>query len=243
MAQQYRWLLMDADNTLFDFNAAEEFALTRTLIHFGASSTPEVKAKYRAINAGLWLDYDRGAITQDALGPKRFQLLFEIPEFTGQPGDPQQWSDRFLDYLADCPTLLPGAEKLCYRLSERYILALTTNGIAHVQRRRLKKSPIARYFGDRVFISGEMGCRKPEKAYFNAVLAALGVTGGQRGKVLVIGDSLSSDIKGAFDSRLDSVWLRNPGSKAGVLKPTYEVDSLSHLAHLLGVDRYVNIPL
>ena len=60
---------------------------------------------------------------------------------------------------------------------------------------------------------------------------------------LVIGDSLSSDIKGAFQSRLDSVWVRSPGAKAGVVKPTYEVDSLAQLAQLLGADRYVNIPL
>lgn len=238
----YRWLLLDADNTLFDFNAAEEFSLTRTLIRFGAAPTAEVKARYRAINSALWQDYDQGKITQEALGPSRFRLLFQDPAFQGEPGDPEQWSSFFLHCLADCPTLLPGAESLCRRLSDRYILSLTTNGIPYVQRRRLKNSPLARYFGDRVFVSGEMGCRKPEKAYFDAVLSALGV-GSQRGKVLVIGDSLSSDIKGAFNSRLDSVWLRNPGVKPGVMKPTFEVDSLAQLAQLLGVDRYVHIPL
>lgn len=240
---QYRWLLMDADNTLFDFNAAEEFALTRTLIRFGLSPTLELKTRYREINSALWLDYDKGKITQETLGPKRFQLLFETSEFSGQPGDPEQWSAFFLDSLADCPTLLPGAEKLCRRLSDRYILALTTNGVSQVQRKRLKSSPLAPFFGDRVFISGEMGCRKPEKAYFETVLSALGVVGPQRNKVLVIGDSLSSDIKGAFNSRLDSVWLHNPGVKAGIMKPTFEVDSLAQLAQLLGADRYVNIPL
>lgn len=239
---QYRWLLMDADNTLFDFDAAEEYALTRTLIHFGLSPTPTLKAKYREINSGLWSEYDKGRITQETLGPRRFQLLFETSEFSGEPGDPQQWSAFFLDSLADCPALMPGAEQLCYRLSRRYILALTTNGISRVQRKRLKASPLERYFEDRVFISGEMGCRKPEKAYFDAVLSALGV-GSQRSRVLVIGDGLSSDIKGAFQSRLDSVWLRRPGAKAGVPNPTYVVESLAQLEQLLGVDRYVNIPL
>lgn len=240
---QYRWLLMDADNTLFDFTAAEEFALTRTLVRFGVSPTPEVKAGYRAINSKLWADYDLGKISQEALGPKRFEILFKGLRYEGNPEEARQWSDFFLDCLADCPTLMPGAEKLCHRLSDRYILALTTNGVPHVQRRRLKSSPLERYFGDRVFVSGEMGCRKPEKAYFDKVLSTLGVAGAQRSKVLVIGDSLSSDIKGAFLSRLDSVWLRNPGAQPGVMKPTFEVDSLAQLAQLLGVDRYVNIPL
>lgn len=240
--REYRWLLMDADNTLFDFDAAEEYALTRTLVRFGLSPTAPLKARYREINSGLWLEYDKGRITQEALGPKRFQLLFETAEFSGEPGDPQQWSSFFLDNLADCPTLMPGAEQLCYRLSGRYILALATNGISRVQRRRLKASPLARYFEDRVFISGEMGCRKPEKAYFDAVLSSLGV-GNQRGKVLVVGDSLSSDIRGAFQSRLDSAWLRRPGVSPGVIRPTYEVESLAQLGRLLGVDHYVNIPL
>lgn len=239
---EYRWLLLDADNTLFDFTAAEEFALTRTLIRYGISPTVEVKTRYRAINSALWLDYDQGKISQEALGPKRFQLLFETSEFSGQPGDPEQWSSFFLNSLADCPTLLPGAESLCRRLSDRYILALTTNGVSHVQRKRLQSSPLARYFGDRVFISGEMGCRKPEKEFFDKVLAALGART-QRGKVLVIGDSLSSDIQGAFNSRLDSVWLHWPSARPGTLKPTYEVDNLAQLALLLSVDRYVPISL
>lgn len=239
---EYRWLLLDADNTLFDFTAAEEFALTRTLIRYGISPTVEVKTRYRAINSALWLDYDQGKISQEALGPRRFQLLFETAEFSGQPGDPEQWSSFFLNSLGDCSTLLPGAESLCRRLSDRYILALTTNGVSHVQRKRLQNSPLARYFGDRVFISGEMGCRKPEKEFFEKVLAALGART-QRGKVLVIGDSLSSDIQGAFNSRLDSVWLHWPSARPGTLKPTYEVDNLAHLALLLSVDRYVPISL
>lgn len=240
---QYRWLLMDADNTLFDFTAAEEFALTRTLVRFEVSPTPQIKAGYRAINSKLWADYDQGKISQDALGPKRFEILFKGMGYGGSLDEARQWSEFFLDCLADCPTLMPGAETLCRRLSDRYILSLTTNGVSRVQRSRLKKSPLERYFGDRVFISGEMDCRKPEKAYFDKVLSTLGVSSRQRQKVLVIGDSLSSDIKGAFLSRLDSVWLRNPGAKTGPVQPTYEVESLSQLAQLLGVERYVNIPL
>ena len=82
-----------------------------------------------------------------------------------------------------------------------------------------------------------MGCRKPERAYFDKVLSALEVPSRQRHRVLVVGDSLSSDIKGAFLSRLDSVWLRNPGAKAGTMQPTYEVESLPQLAQLLGAER------
>ncbi len=233
----YRWLLMDADNTLFDFDAAEDYALSRTLVSHEVTPSPERKARYRIINSALWAAYDQGKISQEAIGPRRFQQFFEE---TGLAGDPGEWSQSFLRSLAGCPTLLPGAEALCRKLSNRYILSLTTNGISQVQRQRLKDSPLAPYFGDRVFISGEMGCRKPENAYFETVLEALGAKM-QRSKVLVIGDRLSSDIRGAFNARLDSVWLRRPGAKAGAMKPTYEVDSLAQLSHLLGTDRLVHI--
>lgn len=235
----YRWLLLDADNTLFDFDAAEDYALSRTLVSHDVAPTPQLKARYRVINSALWAAYDQGKLSQEALGPRRFQQLFEE---TGLSGDPEEWSQSFLRSLAGCPTLLPGAESLCRKLSSRYILSLTTNGISQVQRQRLKDSPLAPYFGDRVFISGEMGCRKPEKAYFDAVLEALGAKM-QRSKVLVIGDSLSSDIRGAFNARLDSVWLRRPGAKAGALKPTYEVENLPQLSQLLGTDRLVHDPI
>ncbi|MCI8651328.1 MAG: noncanonical pyrimidine nucleotidase, YjjG family [Oscillospiraceae bacterium] len=235
----YRWLLLDADNTLFDFDAAEEFALTRTLIRHQLPPSPEVKACYRAINSALWGACDRGEISQDALVLKRFNLFFQEMGITGEAAE---WNDFYLNALADCPTLLPGAEALCRKLADRYILALITNGVTFVQRRRLKNSPLGPYFKDRIFISGEMGCRKPDKRFFDKVLTSLGATS-QKGKVLVIGDSLSSDIRGAFNARLDSVWLRWPSSKPGPIRATYEVENLAQLAQLLEVDRYLPITI
>lgn len=231
----YKWLLMDADNTLFDFTSAEDFALTRTLLRFGAPVSAEIKDGYRKINAALWVAHEKGEIEQDALSVKRFRLFHTA---FGIQGDPREWNRFYLNALADCPTLIPGAESLCRRLSERYILALTTNGVPFVQRRRLEKSPLAHYFKDRVFISGEMDCRKPQKVYFDKVLQALDVRT-RRAQVLVIGDSLSSDIRGAFNAHLDSVWIHWPSAKPGIVKPTYEVENLAQLAQLLSVDRYV----
>ena len=213
--REYRWLLMDADNTLFDFNAAEEFALTRTLLHYGISPTEEAKAGYHAINNALWAASDQGKITQQALMNERFVRFFEA---RGIQGNSAEWNQFFLEQLSQCSVLLPGAEALCRKLSQKYILALCTNSAAP--------------FVARVFISGEMGCHKPEKAYFDKVLETLGATK-HKADVLVIGDSLTSDIRGAFNSRLDSVWLRWPTAKAGPVYPTYQVDNLAQLGELL----------
>jgi len=232
---EYRWLLFDADDTLFDFHAAQDFSLTKTMVRFGMEPTPQRKARFKAINAALWADFDQGKISQEALVVERY-ARFLAQE--GVEGDAEAWNDFGLHTLADNPVLIPGAEKLCRDLSRNYTLALITNGVPYVQRSRLEKSPIARYFGNRVYISGEMGCRKPEKIFFDKVLAGLGAER-RKAEVLVIGDSLSSDIKGAFNARLDSVWLHWPTARPGVVKPTYEVENLAQLARLLGSDRLV----
>lgn len=237
MTNGYQWLLFDADNTLFDFNAAEEYALSRTLTHFGAPVAEETKNIYKKVNRSLWDAFERGEITQEQILANRFPLFLQAAHIQG---DGETWSRCYVDSLASCAVLLPGAEDLCRRAAQHYTLCLATNGVPYIQRSRLERSPIARYFGDRVFISGEMGCQKPDKQFFETILTALGAKS-QRGRVLVIGDSLSSDIRGAFNARLDSVWLRWPSSKAGAVKPTYEVESLAQLGQFLNAHRMVPI--
>jgi len=225
----YQWLLFDADNTLFDFDAAEEYALCRTLSHFGVQATDRIKNIYKKGNRALWDAFEQGKISQDRILAQRFTLFLEA---AGLEGDGKAWNQFYMESLAGCSVLLPGAEDLCRRASQHYTLCLATNGVPFIQRSRLEHSPIARFFGDRVFISGEMGCHKPEKAYFDKVLETLGATK-HKADVLVIGDSLTSDIRGAFNSRLDSVWLRWPTAKAGPVYPTYQVDNLAQLGELL----------
>ncbi len=236
---EYRWLLFDADDTLFDFHTAQDFSLTKTLVHFGLEPTVERKNRFKAINAALWAAFDRGEVTQEALVVERYARFIAAE---GIEGDAAEWNGYGLRMLSENPVLLPGAESLCRRLSDKYILALLTNGVPYVQRARLNASPLARYFGPRVYISEEMGCRKPEKVFFDKVLEDLDAARRKK-EVLVIGDSLSSDIRGAFNARLDSVWLHWPNAKPGLITPTYEVENLAQLAQLLGVDRLLPMPL
>ena len=226
---EYRWLLFDADNTLFDFDAAEESAITRTLTHYGIAADEEAKSRYRAANTALWAAFDRGEIDQEKLVVERF-ARFLAGE--GRKGDPGEWNRAYLDRLAEGSVLLPGAEALCRALAGRYELSLVTNGVSYVQRRRLKASPLAPFFGERVYISGELGYRKPERRYFEKVLAGLRA---EPREVLVIGDSLSSDIQGAVNAGLDSVWINFRGNTPGTVRPTYEVPGFDRLAELLGV--------
>lgn len=227
---RYHWLLLDADNTLFDFDGSEAFALNQTMVHFGVAPDSRLRDAYHFINVQYWTAFDNGEISQEDLVNERFSLFVET---FGLPGDGKSWNDFYREALANTHLLLPGAERACRRLSDFYTLSLITNGVSYTQRKRLKASPLARYFEDRVFISGEMGCRKPDKEYFAAVLNALGART-RRGQCLVIGDSLSSDIRGAFNAKLDSVWIRPAGAQApGIIQPTYQVSDLNALTQLL----------
>lgn len=225
----YRWLLFDADDTIFDFVTAEEHFLSRTFLHYGVEPTQERKDRYRAINLAMWRAFDRGEITQEKLVVERYRLFLEQE---GIDGNAEEWNSFGLRCLSEDPVMLPGADALCHALAQRYTLALVTNGVPFVQRGRMERSPVKDCFGARIYISGEMGCRKPQREYFDRVLSDLGGDS-HRDKVLVIGDSLSSDIRGAVDSGLDCVWLNPKRAPAGDIRPTWDLSCLDQLAELL----------
>ena len=167
---RYDTVLLDADNTLFDFDAAEHAALRRALEERGYPFTPETEALYLDINRPLWAAFDRGEVTQDFLVVERFRLLVER---LGGSDDPVSFNRDYLTYLGEGNQLLPGAEDLCRDLRAAGCrLALATNGVARVQHARLDASPLKPYFSA-VIISQEVGAQKPQPAFFQAALEAL----------------------------------------------------------------------
>lgn len=224
----YRYLLFDADGTLFDYVRAERQALEFSLRQFGVTETEPFHNIYKDINISLWLEYEKGSVTKEMLRHLRFKRLFEA---FGRQVDSHAFSDAYLLKLSQCPDLIDGAEALCRQLSTNYHLALITNGFAQVQYPRLQASPLAPYFPN-VFVSEEMGCQKPDPEYFTKVLSALSVE--HPAQVLVIGDSLSADIAGGIRSGLDTCWYNPDHTVQTSLRPTYEIhhlrDLLSHLS-------------
>lgn len=220
MKPRYQTVLFDADNTLLDFNATEEQALRRSMEERGLDFTQERLELYTAINRALWDAYHRGEVEQGWLKTERFR---RFGAELGWSGDPEEWDRDYLDKLGDCGTLLPGALELLARLKPHCKLGLATNGLQKVQRKRLAGNPITPYF-DGVFISQEMGVGKPEKAYFEKVLEALGA---DRATTLMVGDDLLSDIQGAINAGLDCVWYSPDGAENPL--PTYRVRRLEEV--------------
>ena len=226
--RRYTCLLFDADGTLFDYDRAEATALEQAFAELGAEFGPDCLKTYREINTRVWREFEDGRITADRLRLRRFELLFET---LGQPLAPAAFSLIYLRYLARGSQLIEGAHEVVPALRAKYRLALITNGLRDVQRPRLAGSAIRDCF-EQVIISEEVGAAKPDPAIFEAAFERLGRP--PRASVLLVGDSLTSDIAGGRNYGLDTCWF-NP---TGTARPaddtsTYEIRHLNELARLL----------
>lgn len=222
----YTWLLFDADDTLFDYPLAEGKALRSTFEHFGQVYRSEYLRIYQVFNRQVWAEFERGETSAAELRLKRFRLLFGEIDL---PLDPPDFSQRYLENLAQASDLFPQAEDVLKALSDRYHIALVTNGLKEVQRPRLERSTI-RPLIEKIFISEEMGAAKPTTGFFEAVFKEIGSPA--KADVLIIGDSLTSDIKGGIDFGIDTCWF-NPSGKTSTLPVTYTIASLSKLLEIL----------
>lgn len=225
---RYHTVLFDADNTLFDFTRAEREAIGNTLRFFDITQSEERIALYSRINESVWKRLERGEITKSALRTTRFR---ELGQALGIPLDAVRAADVYQEFLSECPYLLPGALDLCRTLSGTHKLFIITNGIKEVQRKRFSASPLKPYFTN-IFISDEIGFEKPHAAFFEAV--AKGIEGFSADGTLIVGDSLTSDIKGGVAAGIDTCWLDQTGrGNNGDISYTYRIRALEELLPLL----------
>ena len=228
MAQQYDVVLFDADNTLFDFDAAEAQALDLTLAEYGYPADDQSRNCYLAINRDLWARFDRGEVKREWLVVERFAALQRA---LGGHHDPAEMNTFYLARLAEAGCLLPGAEALCRSLAPSCTLAIVTNGVASAQRGRFNRSPLKELI-PWLFISEEVGYQKPQRQFFDAVLSAMSLPSSAR--TVVVGDSLTADILGASNAGLDSIWY-NPHGLPGRpdIVPTFEARTFDRISSLI----------
>ena len=221
---RYSWLIFDADGTLFDFRSGETAALQSTTRRHGITYSSQLHEIYSAISAELWRQFELGEIPLKELRVMRFERLFADLEIDQQP---ESFNLDFMHALGKQTQLLPGAETTVRRLSSRFRLLLATNGIAVVQRSRFARSSIRRYFED-VVISDEIGVAKPQTEFMVEAFSRMDHPA--KSEVLMIGDSLSSDIAGGVAFGIDTCWF-NPDNLPldGSPKPTYTIADLSEI--------------
>ena len=221
---KYYCILFDADNTLLDFDAAENKALAETLVEYGIEPDAGTVQTYRDINSELWRQLEKGQIRRDKLMGERFTRFLKA---INAAGDGAEMNRCYLDHLSSHPDLMtPNVPDVLGELSEVATLAVVTNGFEKVQSRRVAESGIGAYLED-VFVSEKLDSEKPSRRIFDSALRALGVE--NREHVLVVGDS-----QGGVNAGLDTCWF-NPGhaENPGKVIPTYEIASLEELYPLV----------
>ena len=226
---KYKVILFDADETLFDFKKSEKEAFKNTMIEFGFDYDEEYHfSTYKEINTVIWKELEDNLITQGELKIERFKRL---KDKLGVNFDENKFADAYIKHLGDGSFLLDGADKLVEELSHKYVLSIITNGLTSVQERRIKKSVISKYFKD-IVISEEVGISKPNPEIFEHAINNLGDF--SKSEILMIGDSLTSDIKGGINYNIDTCWF-NPNSVENKteLCPTYEISDFEGIKDLL----------
>lgn len=223
--QRYDILLMDADDTILDFGKAEHAAIKNTLEAFGQSATDELTEIYSKINKSCWKQLERGELDKLSLRYVRFEKLCEM---CGICADPKKMGDFYLSDLAKHAFLIDGAKELCELLSKKCRIYIITNGIKSVQTGRMHRCGLDRIFL-KCFISEDIGYEKPDVRFFDSVAAS--IDGFDKRRTLVIGDSLTSDIKGGINFGVDTCWY-NPRGLSGE-GMTYNIRNYEELKKII----------
>lgn len=232
----YRILLFDADDTLLDFDANEAASFRSMMEEIGELWTEEIYGTYRKLNRELWRSIERGEIAVEEGVNRRFSDLMAR---YGRQVDGRLWEQTYRRYLNQGIQEIPQVHQVLGKLKENgYGLYVITNGVEETQTSRMARSGLDRYFRQ-MFISGKIGAGKPSRVFFDYVKSH--VERFDAREALVIGDSLTSDIKGGIDAGIDTCWFcRNKSEeerekemeKRGV-RPSYIIGDLTELFGIL----------
>ena len=221
-------VLLDLDDTILDFHKAEAAALSATLREMGLQPREEILRRYSAINKRQWELLELGVQTREETLTRRFEILFR--EY-GIDASGAEMRDRYEGHLAVGHWFIPGARELLEGLYGRYELYLVSNGTPRVQAGRIASAGIGCFF-EKIFVSEELGAVKPSAEFFERSVGR--IPDFDRARALLVGDSLSSDIRGALNAGIRSCWF-NPRGEAPRpdIPADFEIRRLEELPPLL----------
>ena len=223
---RYQYLLIDNDNTLMDFSAAEAKALVDLLQSYGLPTDEKTVHTYHEINDALWKALERGETTQPLLKVERFRQLLA---YLGREDiDPARMGAEYAAGLGNHADLLPGAEEFIHAVHGKMKIALVSNGVSVIQRNRLSKCPLTPLF-DAIVISEEAGVAKPDPKLLHIAMEQLGCT--DKNQAVMVGDSASADIAAAVNAGVDSIFFSPKGKTCDAA--TYNVTTHAEMLALL----------
>lgn len=203
--KKYRTILIDADGTIFDFDACEREALRIALTKHGYMFNEDILSLYSGINLALWKRLERGEVDRQFVIYERFRKLFEE---LGIEDDGVSLEDYYQVILGMQHFYIEDAPKVLDYLHQKYDIYAVTNGITATQLSRFKGSGADKYM-KRIFVSEETGFQKPRKEFFDYCFERIDNI--NLSETIIIGDSLTSDILGGNNAGIDTCWF-NPGA-------------------------------
>lgn len=225
----YKYILLDIDGTLLDFERCAHDAFMKTAEHFNLGLKDEVYPIYSACNDKYWKMFEKNEISLENLKTKRFDELFANLGIGGITGE--EFNPIYGHNLSTFYYKMEGADGILEYLKGRYTLYALTNGIAKTQHKRLSLSGIDKYF-EKIFISEEIGASKPSKEYFERSLAIAGIK--EKSECIMIGDSITSDMLGAHNAGIDKIWFNPEHRENGKnIKIEFEIEKLSEIKNIL----------
>lgn len=226
--KKYDVLLFDVDGTLLNFDAAEKDGIEGLLKHFGVPAAEENVHKYHVVNKRYWEMLERGERTRDQILGERFEEYFG--DF-GIKVNGTEVDRMYREYINNSAVLIDGAVRLLDSLKGRYLLYIVTNGVAETQYKRLAMSGLDKYF-DGIFISEEAGAQKPQTEFFEYCFEKMGRRDVEN--MLIIGDSLTSDMRGGNNAGMDTMWYHPHGTDNQTdVRVTYTAETLEEIEMML----------
>lgn len=221
-------VLFDLDDTIFDFKMSERIALTKTLINLGIEPDDYIISQYNKYNISQWKRLELGEISREEVKVNRYRLLFDE---LGINASPEFATAVYEENLAVGHYFIDGAVDMLENIYKTYDLYLVSNGAKKVQDGRLASADISHFFKD-IFISEVAGHEKPGIEFFNYCFDR--IPNFSEDNTIIIGDSLSSDIKGGINAGIKTMWF-NPhfDENTNSIIPDYEIHSLNEIKEML----------
>ena len=221
-------VFLDIDNTLLDFHAGAQASLVPAFASAGLAFLPSYIPVFHEVNDALWHRIEDGTLTREELYAVRFWRLFEA---LGLSGDGDIAEATFRAALAESAEPVEGAHALLRYLYPRYVICAASNSLHRQQVKRLTRAGMLPYF-THLFTSEMLGIAKPDAGFFEAAFARLGNP--PKENCILVGDSLTADIRGGEAFGIRTCWYNPKGQAAPPdPKPTYTVRTLAKIREIL----------